>query len=110
MNSSEEVIVLGARPVLGSYDMHFAGRVAGAVFAPSRAPSMFSRCILQCLESVSVNTIGTSITALPYDVSSRLLVLQGPATPAEIQQVLRTLVYTNAAPDLNTAAIRLQVR
>ena len=108
-NSSEEVIVLGARPVTDGYDMNFAGSISGAVFSPSRAPSMFSRCILECLESVTVDTAGTTVSAELFDVSSRQLVLRGPASPSEIQQVLRTLVYTNRAPDLNTASMQLQV-
>jgi len=93
--------VLGARPVQDSFDMNLAGRIAGAILAPSTAPAMFSRCILQCLESVTVDTTGTSVTAQPFDVTSRQLLLLGPASPSEIQQVLRTLVYTNTAPALN---------
>ena len=92
-----------------SFDMNLAGRIAALVLAPNRAPNMFSSCILQCLESVTVDTTGTTVTAQPFDVSSRQLLLLGPASPSEIQQVLRTLVYTNRAPTLNTASFQLQV-
>ena len=68
---------------------------------------MFSGCVLSCLESLEATTAGTSVTAVEFDVSSRQLVLNGPASSAEIQTVLQSLVYTNRAPDINVECILL---
>ena len=106
---SEVVFVLGARPVTGGYDLGFAGQIAAAVFAPNRAPVMFSGCVLSCLESLTLDVAGTPLTITPFNVSSRELQLLGPASPAQVQQVLRSAVYLNRAPNLNVDLIQLQV-
>lgn len=109
MNASAAVFVLGARPVTGGYDNNIGARLSAALFFASRAPSMFSGCVLACLESVDIVTAGTPVMALDFDESNRQLVLNGPALPDEFQAVLRSLVYTNRAPDINVASIRVEV-
>ena len=101
--------VLGARPVTGGYDENIGARMSSAVFFASRAPSMFSGCVLACLESLAATTTDTSVTAVNFDESNRQLILNGPALPDEIQTVLRSLIYTNRAPDINVASIRVEV-
>ena len=103
------VFVLGARAVTSGYDTNFAGQLAGLVLIPSVAPSMFSFCVLDCLETLTADTAGTAVSSLPFDESSRQLVLNGPAQPSEFEQVLRGLVYLNRAPNLNLNSITLQV-
>jgi ELWxxDGT repeat protein len=46
-------------------------------------------------EALTVNTSGTTVTALPYDPSTGVLTLVGPAPLSEFQQVLRTVRYVN---------------
>ena len=82
--------------------------MAGAVFLPSIAPPLFSTCVLECAESLTVDTTGT-VTSTGFDVTTRTLVLFGPASPADIQTVLRRAVYLNRAPFINVDAIRLEV-
>lgn len=106
---SAATFVLGARPVTGGYDNNIGARLSTALFFASRAPPMFSDCILTCLESLEVITTGTSVTALNFDVSNRQLVLNGPASPQEIQTILRSLVYTNKASTINVISFRLEV-
>ena len=109
IDASAAVFVLGARPVTGGYDNNVGARLSSALFFASRAPSMFSGCVLACLESVEVTTTDTPVMALDFDESNRRLVLNGPASPEDIQTVLRSLVYTNRAPDINVASIRVEV-
>jgi cyclophilin family peptidyl-prolyl cis-trans isomerase len=52
----------------------------------------------QMVESLSVDVLGTSITAT-YDAPSSVLSLTGEDTIDNYQQVLRTLVYENRASD-----------
>ena len=109
-NSSDTVFVLGARPIANrQYDLNFGGRMAGVVFLPSTAPPLFSTCVSQCAESLTVDTTGTAATSTGFDVTTRTLVLFGPASPADIQTVLRRAVYQNRAPFINVDAIRLEV-
>lgn len=108
-SNSDTVFVLGARPITTGYDMRFTGQVSAVVFAPNRAPPMFSACVLDCLESLVVNVSGTPLTAQPFNVSSRQLQLLGPASPAQVQQVLRDATYLNRAPNLNINSIQLEV-
>lgn len=103
------LFVLGARPVTSGYDLNFAGQLSAAVLFPSRAPPMFSICVLDCLESLTADTQGTAVTSLPFDVAERELVLNGPAMPSEFEQVLRNVYYLNRAPDINLELITLQV-
>ena len=109
MDASAATFVLGARPVTGGYDNNIGAQLSAALLFASRAPSMFSGCVLACLESLEVTTTGTSVMALDFDESSRQLILNGPASPDEIQTVLRSLVYSNRAPDINVASIRVEV-
>ena len=109
IDASAAVFVLGARPVTGGYDNNIGAQLSAALFFASRAPPMFSGCVLACLESVEVTTMGTSVTAVDFDESNRRLVLNGPASPEDIQTVLRSLVYTNRAPDINVASIQVEV-
>jgi hypothetical protein len=108
-SDSDVTFILGARPTTTGYDLSIAGGVAAAVFAPSRAPAMFSGCVLECLESLMVNVTGTSLTSTPFSVSSRQLRLMGRASPEEVQQVLRSAVYLNRAPSLNVVSFQLEV-
>lgn len=101
--------MLGARPVTGGYDNNIGSRLSSAVFFASQAPSMFSGCILTCLESLEPTAAGTSVTTVNFDEFNRRLTLNGPVTPDEIQTVLRSLVYTNRAPNINAASIRIEV-
>ena len=70
VDASAAIFVLGARPVTGGYDNNIGAQLSTALFA-SRAPSVFSGCILACLESMEVTTAGTSVMALGFDVSNR---------------------------------------
>ena len=108
-SASEAVFVLGARPVTNGYDMGFAGHLSATVFAPNRAPAMFSTCMLACLESLMLDVSGTPLAVTAFNVSSRQLQLVGPASPAQVQQVLRSANYLNRAPNLNVDSIQLQV-
>ncbi|WP_338441852.1 hypothetical protein VZG28_01300 [Synechococcus elongatus IITB4] len=60
-------------------------------------------------ESLSAITTGTSITAT-YDSSTGVLLLSGPASVAEYEQVLRTVTYTNtsSAADLDLSRRRIE--
>lgn len=107
--ASEATFVLGARPVTGGYDNNIGSQLSSAVFFASRAPSSFSSCVLACLESIEATATGTLVTTVNFDESNRQLTLNGPVSPYEIQTVLRSLVYTNRAPDINTASIRVEV-
>ena len=106
---SDTTFILGARPVTNGFDQNLDGTLSAAVFFPSRAPAMFSGCVLSCLESLSVETAGTSVGAVEFDVTTRELILNGEATTSEFEQVLRSLEYINRAPATNTRAIQLQV-
>jgi hypothetical protein len=103
----DAVFVLGARPVTGGYDNNIGAQLSAALLFALRAPSMFSDCILTCLESVEVTTAGTSVIALDYDVSNWQLVLNGPA--ALPMEIIRSLLYTNKAPTINVISFRLEV-
>ena len=83
--------------------------MAGVVFLPSTAPPLFSACVLQCAESLTVDATGTAVTSIGFDVTTRILVLFGPASPADVQTVLRRAVYLNRAPFINVEAIYLEV-
>lgn len=107
--ASDATFVLGARPVTDGYDNNIGSQISAALFFASRAPAMFSGCVLACLESMEVTTTGTSVTAIDFDESSRQLVLNGPASPDDIQTVLRSLIYANRAPDINVESISVEV-
>ena len=109
MDASATIFVLGARPVTGGYDNNIGAQLSAALLFASRPPSMFSNCILTCLESMEVMIAGTSVIALDFDVANRQLVLNGPASPMEIQTTLRSLLYTNKAPTINVISFRLEV-
>ena len=106
---SDLSFVFGARPITGGYDQHFSGSVSAAVLGTSSAQPMFSECMLACLESFTLNTTGTPLTVTPFNVSSRQLQLLGPASPQQVQQVLRSAIYLNRAPTVNINAIQLEV-
>lgn len=108
-NDTDVTFVLGARPITSGYDLNFAGTIAAAIFSPSQAPAMFSSCVLDCLESLTVDAMDTAITVTPFSVTSRQLQLLGPASPAQVQQVLRNAVYLNRAPNINVESIQLEV-
>ena len=109
MDASAATLVLGARPVTGGYDNNIGARLSTALIFASRVPSMFSDCILACLESMEVVTAGTTVMALGFDVSNRRLVLNGPTSPQEVQTIFRSLLYTNKAPNINVISFRLEV-
>ena len=48
-------------------------------------------------ESLAATTTGTNITAAPYDPATGRLVLTGPDTVANFQQVLRLIAYNNTS-------------
>lgn len=79
------------------------------MLAPRQAPSTLTTCVLECLELLTVDTSGTTVSAQPFNVSSRELVLLGPASRQEVEQVLRTLVYSNRAVNLNVDSMQLEV-
>ena len=91
--------------------MNFGGQLSAVVFLPAAAPPLFSSCLLGCLESLAVDTSVSlaAITVLGFDVASREMTLVGPASPADFTAVLRTLLYLNRAPDINTVSITLQL-
>lgn len=109
VDASAAIFVLGARPVTGGYDNNIGAQLSTALLFVSRAHSVLSGCILACLESMEVTTAGTSVMALGFDVSNRQLVLNGSASPKEIQTILRSLLYTNKAPTINVISFRLEV-
>jgi hypothetical protein len=53
-------------------------------------------------ESLSVDTTGTSITAVAYNGGTGVLSLSGSDTVASYQQVLRTVKYLNTSQNANT--------
>ncbi len=55
-------------------------------------------------ESLAATTTGTNITAAPYDPATGRLVLTGPDTVANFQQVLRLIAYNNTSVGPATAA------
>lgn len=103
------IFVLGARPITSGYDLNFNGQLAAVTLFPSRAPPQFSLCVLDCLESLIVDTQGTAIDSLPFNAVDRVLVLNGPAPPSDFEQVLRNLAYLNRAPDINLNTITMEV-
>ncbi len=109
LSTTDNVFVLGARPITSGYDMLLVGQLSGMVLIPSLAPPNFSMCMLSCLESLVAETSGTSVTALPFDEAGRQLVLNGPTHPSDFTQVLRELLYLNLAPDINLNSITLEV-
>lgn len=109
-SDTDVIFVLGARPITSGFDLSFSGRYSDLVIAPNPAPPMFSSCVLDCLESLTVDVTGTPLSATPFSVSFRQLQLLGPASPDQIQQVLRSAVYLNRAPNINVESIQLEVR
>ena len=101
--------IVGARPITTGVDSNFVGQLTGLVITPHEAPPLFSRCVLQCLESMTADTTGTGIIAGSFDREERQLTLYGPATPDVFQSVLRTVTYLNLAPDINLASIEVDV-
>ena len=107
--NSNTVFIVGARPTEQKYDFNFVGSLAGVVLTPHVAPDQFSGCVRQCLETITVNTTGTSVIASEFNRQVRKLDLYGPASPIVFQSVLQTVTYTNFNPDINVAAILVEV-
>lgn len=101
--------IVGARPITHGTDSNFVGQLAGLVIVPHEAPTGLSGCIFQCLETMTVDTTGTSILANSFDQQERQLLLYGPARPEVFQSVLQTVRYTTLAPDINAASIEVDV-
>ena len=101
--------VIGARPIETGADSNFIGLLTGLVVMPQIAPSGFSVCVLQCLESLTADTTGTRIIASPFNHEQRQLILYGPASPETFEAVLRTITYTNLAVDINVERIDVDV-
>jgi hypothetical protein len=55
------------------------------------------------VETLSVNTSGTSITAQSYNATTGVLSLSGSASKADYEQVLRTVTYNNTSQNPSTA-------
>lgn len=108
-NDSDVIFVIGARPITNGFDFNFGGVLGDLIASPSTAPPFFSLCVLDCLESLTVDVSGTQLTVTPFNVSTRQLRLVGPASPAQVQQVLRGAVYLNRAPNINVESIQLEV-
>ena len=91
--------------------MTFTGSIAGAVLSTSQAPPTFSTCVIDCLESLTADTsvAMATIFSTDFDVTTRTIELIGPAPPADFEAVLRSLEYVNLAPNINVAAIQLQI-
>ena len=106
---SNTVFIVGARPTEQTYDLNFVGSLAGVVLTPHVAPDQFSGCVRQCLETITVDTTGTSVIASEFNRQARTIDLYGPASPIIFQSVLQTVTYTNLNPDINVAAILVQV-
>ena len=104
---SSYVMTLGARYTsLGKRDMAFSGKLAAAFLLPSAAPDGFASCVLDCLESMTVNTTGTNIASLGFDETTRTLSLVGNAPDHVYESVLQTLTYLNKASDASVANIK----
>ena len=101
--------IVGARPIETGADSNFIGLVTGLVIMSQIAPSGFSGCVLQCLESLTADTTGTAIVARPFNREQRQLVLYGPASPETFEAVLRTVTYTNLARDINVERFDVNV-
>lgn len=107
-------LTLGARYTSdGKYDRGFAGSIAAIVLMPTTtAPAGFSSCVIDCLESMSIDTNGTSITSLGFNESTRTLSLVGNAPDSDYEKVLQSLTYVNKASSktiANVNSMRLTV-
>ena len=103
---SSYVLTLGSRYTsLGEHDKAFSGSLAAAILLPSSAPPGFASCVLDCLESMTVNTTGTNIVSLGFDESTRMLSLVGEAKDFDYEKVLQSLIYLNKASDKSIANI-----
>lgn len=60
-------------------------------------------------ESLAATTTGTNITAAPYDPATGRLVLTGPDTTANFQQVVRLITYQNSSVGPAPAARQVTV-
>ena len=109
VSPSAATFVIGARPITDGFDSNIGAQLASAVFFASRAPTMFSGCVLSCLESLEATTSGSSVVAVAFNESARQLVLLGPASPDEFQSALRSIVYMNRALNINVASILVEV-
>ena len=106
----EYVFVLGARYTsIGGYDKQFSGMISGVILLSKSAPAGFAECVVDCLESMSVNTTGTAVISLGFDVSTRTLTLIGLAPDSDYEKVLQSLVYLNRATDPNIQGLRLVI-
>ena len=103
------VFKVGGRPTTVGTDLNFVGQLTGLVLIPQKAPSGFSSCVRQCLETMSANTTGTPIIADSFDQQERQLTLYGPAEPEVFQSVLRTVTYLTLALDINIERIDVDV-
>ena len=87
-------LVIGARPINDIlYDLSINGEFAGVVFSLSDPPAGFANCLLSCLESLTVDTSGTDITAMKYDEVTRRIILNGPASSSQFTSVIRKVQY-----------------
>ena len=90
--------------------MNLDGQIAGAILLPSAAPANFATCVLDCLESMSVNTTGSpSIQSMEFNVSTRTLTLLGSAPDTQYEEVLHTVEYLNKARYPNIDNITLTI-
>ena len=104
--NSSYVLTIGARYTsLGQYDKGFSGRLTAAIILSSSAPDGFASCVVDCLESMTVNTTGTDIVSLGFDESTRKLSLVGSALDHEYETVLQSLTYVNKASDVTIANV-----
>lgn len=89
--------------------MHYKGYIAGAVLLSTPLPNDFSSCVLECLESMQVDTAGTDIVSLGFNVTTRTLHLAGIAPPSDYQLVLRRVMYSNRAiqPNIDSITVAL---
>ncbi len=99
-------MTIGARYTsLGEHEKGFSGSLASVILLPSAPPPGFALCVVDCLESMTVDTTGTNVINLGFDVSTRTLSLMGNAQDFEYQTVLQSLTYLNKASDKSIANI-----
>lgn len=100
-------LTIGARYTSdGKYDRGFSGSIAAVVLMPTTtSPAGFDTCVMDCLESISINTTGTNIKNLGFDESTRTLSLRGSDPDSVYEHVLQSLTYINKASSETIANI-----
>lgn len=91
-------------------DRQIGAEMAAMVLQFSLPPALFSVCVTDCLEDLTIDTSEIpEIFSTGYDKALRRLELLGQASPDDYQSVLQTIVYTNSVPRLYPERLVLSV-